>query len=219
MRARWRQLAGTGCACASVVSAAGPGFSFLWLRSKRVPLVMIAHRMRAFLFASATTAFCQPERVFSANTQRLIGSVRVCAVFTTDFAPWISNVRTYVSPCLVIVPQVRLVARRMLLGHQPQPRARDDPALRDYTSTTDSLECSMPTSVEELVEQASKLSAEDRTHLADLLLASVPDDESAEVDASWDIEIRRRVDAVRAGTAQTVSAEDVHAQARRLYQR
>ena len=77
----------------------------------------------------------------------------------------------------------------------------------------------MSTSVEDLVEQASKLSTEDRTHLADLLLASVPDDESAEVDASWEEEIRQRVDVVRAGTAQTVSAEDVHAQARRLYQR
>ena len=77
----------------------------------------------------------------------------------------------------------------------------------------------MTTSVEELVEQASKLSAEDRTHLADLLVASVPDDESADADASWEEEIRRRVDAVRAGTAKAVSAEDVHAQARRLYQR
>ena len=77
----------------------------------------------------------------------------------------------------------------------------------------------MSTSVEELVEQASKLSAEDRTHLADLLLASVPDEENAEVDASWEEEIRRRVDAVRAGTAKAVSAEDVHTQARRLYQR
>ena len=77
----------------------------------------------------------------------------------------------------------------------------------------------MSTSVEELVEQASKLSAEDRTHLADLLLASVPDEENAEVDASWEEEIRRRVDAVRAGKAKTVSAEDVHTQARRLYQR
>ena len=81
------------------------------------------------------------------------------------------------------------------------------------------LERLMTTSVQELVEQAKKLSAEDRTHLADLLLASVPDDESADIDASWEEEIRRRVDAVRAGTAKTVSAEDVHAQARNLYQR
>jgi putative addiction module component (TIGR02574 family) len=77
----------------------------------------------------------------------------------------------------------------------------------------------MSTSVEELVAQASQLSVEDRTHLADLLLASVPEDESADVDAGWEQEIQRRVDAVRSGTAKTVSAEDVHAQARRLYQR
>lgn len=77
----------------------------------------------------------------------------------------------------------------------------------------------MSTSVEELAAQASQLSPEDRTHLADLLLASVPDDESAAVDASWDEEIKRRVDAVRAGTAKTVSADSVHAEARQLYQR
>ena len=81
------------------------------------------------------------------------------------------------------------------------------------------LEHTMTTSVEELVVQASQLSVEDRTHLADLLLASVPEDESADIDAGWEQEIQRRVDAVRAGTAKTVSAEDVHAQARRLYQR
>ena len=77
----------------------------------------------------------------------------------------------------------------------------------------------MSTSVEELASQASQLSVEDRTHLADLLLASVSEDDSAEVDAGWEQEIQRRVDAVRAGTAKTISAEDVHAQARRLYQR
>lgn len=77
----------------------------------------------------------------------------------------------------------------------------------------------MSPSVEELVSQASQLSVEDRTHLADLLMASIPEDESADVDAGWELEIRRRVDAVRAGTAKTVSAEDVHVQARRLYQR
>lgn len=49
--------------------------------------------MRAFLLTSATTAFCQPERSFSAKAQRLIGSVRVWAVLTTDFAPWTRRVR------------------------------------------------------------------------------------------------------------------------------
>ena len=77
----------------------------------------------------------------------------------------------------------------------------------------------MATSVEELAAQANQLSSEDKTHLADLLLASVPDDESAAIDAGWDEEIARRVDAVRAGTAKTVSAATVHAQARQLYER
>jgi putative addiction module component (TIGR02574 family) len=77
----------------------------------------------------------------------------------------------------------------------------------------------MSTSVEELAAQANQLSSEDKTHLADLLLASVPDDESADIDTGWAKEIARRVDAVRAGTAKTVSAETVHAQARQLDQR
>ena len=77
----------------------------------------------------------------------------------------------------------------------------------------------MSITVEDLVAQANALSPEEKTHLADLLLASVTDDEEAEIDASWDQEIQRRVAAVRAGTAKTVSSADVHEQARRLYQR
>lgn len=77
----------------------------------------------------------------------------------------------------------------------------------------------MPTTVEALAAQASHLSSQDRTHLADLLFASVPDDESAAIDASWDEEIKRRVDAVHTGAAKTVSADSVHAEARQLYQR
>lgn len=77
----------------------------------------------------------------------------------------------------------------------------------------------MSVSVEELAAQASRLSQEDRTHLADLLFASLPDSEEAEVDMAWDEEIQKRVDAVKSGTARTVPSEDVHAQARKIYQR
>ena len=59
----------------------------------------------------------------------------------------------------------------------------------------------MPTSVEELAAQAIKLSPEDRARLADILLASLPDETDPEVDAAWDQEIQRRVNEVRAGTA------------------
>ena len=74
----------------------------------------------------------------------------------------------------------------------------------------------MPTSVEELAWQAIKLSAEDRARLADLLLASLPDEEDPDVDAAWDQEIRRRVSAVESGNGRLVSAAEVHAQARKL---
>ena len=80
-------------------------------------------------------------------------------------------------------------------------------------------ESAMPTSVEEIASQAIELSAEDRARLADLLLASLPDEEDPDVDAAWDQEIRRRVSAVESGTARLVSGADVHAQARKLFQR
>ena len=77
----------------------------------------------------------------------------------------------------------------------------------------------MPTSVEEIASQAIELSAEDRARLADLLLASLPDGDDPDVDAVWDQEIRRRVSAVESGTARLVPAAEVHAQARKLFQR
>ena len=77
----------------------------------------------------------------------------------------------------------------------------------------------MPTSVEELASQATELSPEDRSRLADLLLASLPEEDDVELDAAWDQEIQRRVAAVESGTARLVSAEEVHAEARKIYQR
>ena len=77
----------------------------------------------------------------------------------------------------------------------------------------------MPTSVESLATQAIKLSEEDRARLADLLLASLPEGLDPDVDAAWDQEIKRRVNTLESGAAQLVSAADVHAQARKIYQR
>jgi len=77
----------------------------------------------------------------------------------------------------------------------------------------------MPNSVEELATQAINLSPEDRARLADLLLASLPEQADAEVDAAWEEEIRRRVAAVEANVAPLVPAADVHADARKIYQR
>ena len=75
----------------------------------------------------------------------------------------------------------------------------------------------MPTLIEELSERARALSPEDRALLAESLLESLPDEAESEAEAAWDREIARRVEQVKAGTARLFSAEDVHAEARRIY--
>ena len=77
----------------------------------------------------------------------------------------------------------------------------------------------MPTPLEQLTSQAIALSPEDRARLADLLLASLPDKADEPLGEDWDEEIQRRLSAVQSGTAQLVSAADVHAEARKIYQR
>ena len=75
----------------------------------------------------------------------------------------------------------------------------------------------MPTLVEELSERARALSPEDRALLAERLLETLPDEAESEAEAAWDREIARRVEQVKSGTARLFSAEDVHAEARRLH--
>jgi hypothetical protein len=41
----------------------------------------------------ATQAFCQPTRALSLTSQREIGSSRLPALMTADFASWLSSVR------------------------------------------------------------------------------------------------------------------------------
>ena len=77
----------------------------------------------------------------------------------------------------------------------------------------------MDSTVEELASQAISLNAEDRACLADLLLASLPDDSEADVVAAWDEEIRLRVAEVEDGTVELIPAEQVHAELRMLLQR
>ena len=52
--------------------------------------------------AKATAAFCQPGFSHSLNTHSEIGSLRLCAVITADLAAWISSMRKYMSPRLVM---------------------------------------------------------------------------------------------------------------------
>ena len=77
----------------------------------------------------------------------------------------------------------------------------------------------MPATVQDLAAQAIGLAPEDRATLADLLLASLPEQIDADVDAAWEEEIQRRVQSVEAGTATLVTSADVHARARRIFQR
>ena len=77
----------------------------------------------------------------------------------------------------------------------------------------------MSTLVEELSARAKTLSAEDRARLAEELLESLDQEPESEVEAAWDREIERRVAEVESGAVKLVSAEDVHAEARRLIRR
>ena len=70
--------------------------------------------------------------------------------------------------------------------------------------------------LKELEQQAKALTPEERARLAEVLLESLQDAPIAAIEAAWDREIEQRVAAYDRGELQTVSAEDVFAEARRL---
>ncbi|MGH8673757.1 MAG: addiction module protein [Burkholderiales bacterium] len=74
----------------------------------------------------------------------------------------------------------------------------------------------MSDTLEELQEKAKALTAEERAQLAEILLESLHDTPLSEIEAAWDREIEERVAAYDRGELQTVSAEEVFAEARRL---
>ena len=75
----------------------------------------------------------------------------------------------------------------------------------------------MSTLVDELTQRAQALGPEDRARLAENLLSSIGVEPQSEAEAAWDLEIQRRVEEIRSGRAVLVAAEDVHAEARRIY--
>src|SRR5437868_3315529 len=81
---------GTARSCAGLLAG---GFWLTCLGSNPCSRVITAHRIRAFLLAIATHAFCQPTRATSCTSQREVGSSRLPALMTTDLAPWIISVR------------------------------------------------------------------------------------------------------------------------------
>ena len=76
----------------------------------------------------------------------------------------------------------------------------------------------MSTLVEELSARAKTLPAEDRARLAEELLDSLQEESDTAAEDAWDREIERRVAEIEAG-AKLISAEEVHAEARRLIRR
>ena len=74
----------------------------------------------------------------------------------------------------------------------------------------------MSDALKDLEKQAKSLSADERAQLAEVLLQSIQDPPLAEIEAAWDREIEERAAAYDRGELQTISAEDVFAEARRL---
>ena len=74
----------------------------------------------------------------------------------------------------------------------------------------------MSDTLKELEKKARALTAEERAQLAEVLLESLHDTPLLEIESAWDREIEERVAAYDRGEVQTVSAEEVFAEARRL---
>ena len=72
--------------------------------------------------------------------------------------------------------------------------------------------------VTELSERAKSLPPEDRARLAEELLASL-DPHDTDVEAAWDVELRRRIDAIDRGEAPLIPAEEAFAAVRRALRR
>jgi putative addiction module component (TIGR02574 family) len=73
--------------------------------------------------------------------------------------------------------------------------------------------------VTELAERGKALTPEDRSRLVDLLLVSLHEAPVADVEASWDEEVERRLAAYDRGELPALDGEEVLAKARRLAER
>jgi putative addiction module component (TIGR02574 family) len=74
----------------------------------------------------------------------------------------------------------------------------------------------MAVTFSQLAQQAQTLSPEERARLVEVLLESLRDTEVAEIEADWEREIADRVAAYERGEVETLPAEEVFAEARRL---
>ena len=70
--------------------------------------------------------------------------------------------------------------------------------------------------LKEISQRASALSAEERAKLAEVMLESLHEGSSADVEAAWDQELHNRIAAYERGESKLVPASEVFAEARRL---
>jgi putative addiction module component (TIGR02574 family) len=68
----------------------------------------------------------------------------------------------------------------------------------------------------EIEKSARLLSPEERARLAEAMTESLREAMPAEIEAAWEAEIQRRVDAYERGKATLIPAEDVFAKARKI---
>ena len=72
----------------------------------------------------------------------------------------------------------------------------------------------MATNLHEIESQARKLSEPERARLALALIESLDSHDDGDVAEAWRVEVERRWVEIESGTAMTVSASDVFAEAR-----
>jgi putative addiction module component (TIGR02574 family) len=70
--------------------------------------------------------------------------------------------------------------------------------------------------VAELADRGRSLAPDDRSRLVELLLESLHEPPLSDIEAAWDAEIVRRVQAYKRGEVETYAAEEVFAEARRI---
>jgi putative addiction module component (TIGR02574 family) len=72
----------------------------------------------------------------------------------------------------------------------------------------------MPDTAADLAQRGKQLPKHEREQLVDALLESLNEPAAAELDAAWESEIKRRLDAFDRGTAQALPADEVFSKAR-----
>ena len=78
------------------------------------------------------------------------------------------------------------------------------------------LEVCMSQDYAEIEKSARLLTPEERARLAEALTESLREEMSSEIEAAWEAEIKRRVEAYERGEANLIPAEDVFAKARKI---